>query len=164
MNYFELFNLPEAPEIDLELLDINYYRLISKLHTDSGMQELGAEQAVSAQEVNFAYRTLKNEINRLKYLLTILGFGAEIQIEDVDFLMQFLTYQEDLEQISTDRVEIELLKQKVLTQRNALLLKIKEEIHKAQYTSAQENIAKLNFYSRITEQIIDKEEKLDEVI
>jgi molecular chaperone HscB len=79
VDFFRVFSLPRAFQIDLEALEREFHRLSRKLHPDrfarASEQEREWSLADTAQ-LNDAYRTLKDPLHRTEYLLKLEG--AEI--------------------------------------------------------------------------------------
>ena len=75
-DYFAVFALPQKLTIDTSALEKQFYKLSRKLHPDlharAGADEQAAMLAQSSQ-LNDAYRTLKNPVTRVEYLLELLG-------------------------------------------------------------------------------------------
>jgi molecular chaperone HscB len=79
--YFAVFGLPPRLQLDLSGLEKQFYRLSRKLHPDVHAQASPQQQQWSlaqASLLNDAYRTLKNPVERTKYLLRLEG----VQLED----------------------------------------------------------------------------------
>jgi molecular chaperone HscB len=80
-SYFAAFNLPPKLDLDVAALEKQFYRLSRKLHPDVHARATPQEQEWSlaqASLLNDAYRTLKNPLERTKYLLKLEG----VQLED----------------------------------------------------------------------------------
>lgn len=80
-DYFEFFGLPHKLNLDLPALEKQFYRFSRKLHPDVYARASEEEQEWSlaqASLLNDAYRTLKNPVERTKYLLRLEG----VQFED----------------------------------------------------------------------------------
>jgi molecular chaperone HscB len=76
LNYFEVFALPAKLNLNLPLLEREFYRLSRKLHPDLFARASQQEQEWSLANsslLNDAYRTLKDPIKRTEYLLRIEG-------------------------------------------------------------------------------------------
>lgn len=79
--YFDIFGLPRKLNLDLPALEKQFYRFSRKLHPDVYARSSEEEQQWSlaqASLLNDAYRTLKNPVERTKYLLRLEG----VQFED----------------------------------------------------------------------------------
>lgn len=76
VSYFNIFALPPKLALDLPALEKQFYRLSRKLHPDAYARAPQQEQAWSLAQtslLNDAYRTLKNPIERTRYLLRLEG-------------------------------------------------------------------------------------------
>src|SRR5579863_887833 len=81
-NYFAFFGLPLKLNVDVALLEKDFYALSRKLHPDLNAGTGGPEQEWSLEQtsmLNDAYRTLKDPIKRTQYLLHIEGVELEEQ-------------------------------------------------------------------------------------
>lgn len=81
VSYFDIFALPAKLNIDLATLEKLFYRLSRKLHPDAHARAAEEEQGWSLAQsslLNDAYRTLKNPVERTKYLLKLQG----VQLDD----------------------------------------------------------------------------------
>jgi len=75
-DYFSVFALPRKLTIDTALLEKQFYKLSRKLHPDLHAQASAEQQAkilAQSSQLNDAYRTLKNPVARVEYLLELLG-------------------------------------------------------------------------------------------
>jgi molecular chaperone HscB len=78
--YFEMFGLPPKLDLDVQALEKQFYRYSRKLHPDVYARASAQEQEWSlaqASLLNDAYRTLKNPLERTKYLLKLEGVEFE---------------------------------------------------------------------------------------
>src|ERR1700691_6216598 len=80
-DYFVMFGLPPKLDLDAQALEKQFYRYSRKLHPDVHARASQQEQEWSlaqASLLNDAYRTLKNPLERTRYLLKLEG----VQFED----------------------------------------------------------------------------------
>ena len=80
-NHFELLGLPVAYAVDAAALDRAYRDLQGQVHPDRFASASEAERRVAMQwatRANEAYRTLRNPIDRARYLLGLKGFLVAI--------------------------------------------------------------------------------------
>ena len=102
-NYFQLFALEPAFNIDLNALESNFRAIQSASHPDRFVTCTSAEKLQSMQTAtlaNEAYLTLKNPANRAKYLLALQGIDAIDEKNTqmpADFLMQQMEWREAME-------------------------------------------------------------------
>jgi molecular chaperone HscB len=77
---FGMFGLPPKLNLDVQALEKQFYRYSRKLHPDLHARASQQEQEWSlaqASLLNDAYRTLKNPLDRTKYLLRLEGVPFE---------------------------------------------------------------------------------------
>jgi molecular chaperone HscB len=82
MTYFEVFSLAPKLNIDTTGLEKQFYTLSRKLHPDRFAGKPVAEQEAAlaqSSQLNDAYRTLKDPIQRTQYLLKLEGIELEEQ-------------------------------------------------------------------------------------
>jgi molecular chaperone HscB len=81
-DYFAFFGLPRKLNLDVAVLESDFYELSRKLHPDLNARSASQEQEWSLQQsslLNDAYRTLKDPIKRTEYLLKLEGVELEEQ-------------------------------------------------------------------------------------
>lgn len=104
-NYFELFGLPEAFELDLKALSARYQALQKTLHPDRFAGASERERRISLQQaaqVNTAFQALKDPLARARYLLELQGAAVNDEtntIRDPEFLEQQMELREELAEI-----------------------------------------------------------------
>ncbi|MCB1850220.1 MAG: co-chaperone HscB [Gammaproteobacteria bacterium] len=102
-NYFELFGLPVGYIIDKGQLAERYRELQRVVHPDRFANASEQEKRLSLQRaarINQAYHTLKDPIERGRYLLSLNGIEMDVRQEttrDSVFLMEQLELREELE-------------------------------------------------------------------
>jgi len=82
VDYFSFFGLPRKLNINVALLEREFYELSRKLHPDLNARADSREQEWSLEQsshLNDAYRTLKDPIKRTEYLLRLEGVELEEQ-------------------------------------------------------------------------------------
>ncbi|HXM19886.1 MAG TPA: Fe-S protein assembly co-chaperone HscB [Terriglobales bacterium] len=82
VDYFTFFGLPRKLNLDIALLEREFYDLSRKLHPDLCARADKREQEWSLEQsslLNDAYRTLKDPIRRTEYLLRLEGVELEEQ-------------------------------------------------------------------------------------
>lgn len=114
--YFELFQLPPAFDIDNETIEQTYRRLAARFHPDKFAAASSFEQkqaVMMAATLNDAYRTLISPIDRAAYLLKSQGIDADAPEHTgfaPEFLMQQMEWREALEDGRSAGNEAALLK------------------------------------------------------
>jgi molecular chaperone HscB len=80
VDYFALFELPRKLWIEMSGLEQKFLQLSWKLHPDNFVNAAETERELSLQhssELNDAYRTLRDPVGRVEYLLGIEGARKE---------------------------------------------------------------------------------------
>lgn len=102
LDYFACFKLPRLLDLDEHQLEQTFYELSRTFHPDFYSTKDDSEQAISLGNsafLNTAYRTLKDPIQRVEYLIR-LEAGAVKDIRSnppADLFEEILELQDDLE-------------------------------------------------------------------
>src|SRR3984885_3266606 len=81
-DYFSFFGLPRKLTLDLETLEQRFHSLSWKLHPDHFARASEDERQLSldlSSQLNDAYRTLRDPVARVEYLLSLSGMRKEGQ-------------------------------------------------------------------------------------
>ena len=100
-NYFEIFDLPFAIEVDQKALTKAYYKCSMQFHPDrySLKSEVEQKDAITNTAIiNKAYEVIKDKQSRIKYILLQSGITFEEGKEKVpqDFLMEMMDINESI--------------------------------------------------------------------
>lgn len=82
VDYFAIFGLPRKLWIEMSVLEQRFLQLSWKLHPDNFVNASEEERDLSlkrSSELNDAYRTLRDPVGRVEYLLAIEGARKEGQ-------------------------------------------------------------------------------------
>ena len=99
-NHFELLGLPARYAVDATSLERGYRELQTRVHPDRFAAASEPERRVAMQwaaRANEAYRTLRNPVERARYLLGLKGYDTEEESNTAmppDFLMQQMEWRE----------------------------------------------------------------------
>lgn len=112
-NYFEIFGLPVAYDVDLGLLSDRFLELQKEVHPDRFASRTEQEKRLAMQWatlLNSANDTLKSPLKRAIYLLQLGG----IELEDnpqlpPEFLMEQIELREQLEDIEESDANLDEL-------------------------------------------------------
>lgn len=101
MNYFELFDIPEALLVDKTQLARRYFELQKKYHPDFYTGATEAEKAEvleKSAQVNKAFKTFQNTDATIQYVLQLKGLVEEEEKFALppDFLMEMMELNETL--------------------------------------------------------------------
>lgn len=106
-NFFELFEVPVAYEVDLDLVQQRYRELQKAVHPDKFVNASDQEKRISMQQtswVNEAFNTLKQPVDRAIYLLKLKGVDLNLENEttmDAGFLMDQMEMREALSEVQS---------------------------------------------------------------
>ncbi|MGA8143155.1 MAG: Fe-S protein assembly co-chaperone HscB [Candidatus Acidiferrales bacterium] len=110
-DYFAFFALPQKLTIDPATLEEQFHKLSWKLHPDNFMRASEEERNLSLErssQLNDAYRTLREPIARIEYLLLRLGLrkeGATKQQAPPELLEEVFELNESLDELREARAE-----------------------------------------------------------
>ncbi len=110
-DYFAFFGLPEKLSLDSARLEEQFHKLSWKLHPDNFVRACDFERDLSlnrSSELNDAYRTLREPIARVEYLLLRRGLrkeGTTKQQAPPELLEEVFELNESLDQLREARGE-----------------------------------------------------------
>ena len=169
-NYFSLFQLKQAFNIDLSTLEANFRKIQSEVHPDRFVAGTTAEKLHSMQTAtlaNEAYATLKAPALRAAYLLALSGIDATPETNTqmpADFLMQQMEWREALEDAKQAKnvADLEKLLAEMQTEAKALQADLGDCFDaKNDLTAATEATRKLIFIDKVCADINKAIEQLD---
>ena len=155
-NYFELFNLPEKFQIDLEMLQENYRAIQKEIHPDrfaTSSENEKVQSMIKSTQANDAYQTLKSPIKRAKYILSLHKSVEKITLPP-DFLMQQMEWEEHFEAIEKNSSELTEFKSTINKKYEEYSLLISTQIdHDHNWSDAAISIDKLYFIEKLLHKI-----------
>lgn len=174
MNYFQLFNIESSFDVDLQNLSSSYQALQKAVHPDKFAHASEQDQRIAVQksaQINDAYQTLKNPLQRAEYMLIERGVdmpNEQHSFSDTSFLMRQMELREMLEEVKfSSDVDAALLEvQGVLSteylQLSQLMRVQISENNAAANTAACDNLRKLKFYQKLNIEVDRLEDSLFE--
>ena len=155
-NYFELFNLPEKFQIDLEMLQENYRAIQKEIHPDrfaTSSENEKVQSMIMSTQANDGYETLKSPIKRAKYILSLHKSTEKITLPP-DFLMQQMEWEEHFETIEKNSSELTEFKSTINKKYKEYSLLISTQIDDDQnWSDAAISIDKLYFIEKLLQKI-----------
>ena len=155
-NYFELFNLPERFQLDLEILQENYRAIQKEIHPDrfaTSSENEKVQSMIKSTQANDAYQTLKSPIKRAKYILSLHKSVEKITLPP-DFLMQQMEWEEHLEDIEKNNKELDQFKLAINKKYKEYSLLLSKQIDNDQnWNEAAITIDKLYFVEKLLHKI-----------
>jgi molecular chaperone HscB len=108
-DYFAFFGLPQKLTVDLEQLEQTFHSLSWKLHPDHFVRASEDERQLSLErssQLNDAYRTLRDQVARVEYLLGLAGMrkeGRKKQQAPPELLEEVFELNESLDELREAR-------------------------------------------------------------
>ena len=108
-DYFALIGLPPKLQIDADALEHRFHQLSWKLHPDNFVRASDLERNVSldrSSQLNDAYRTLREPVSRVEYLLRQRGVrkeGTSKQQAPPELLEEVFELNESLDELRSAR-------------------------------------------------------------
>ena len=110
MDYFEVFGLPRALAIDPSALEKTFHQLSRRYHPDYFTTAPETERVQTVRMtalINDAYRTLRNPVTRVEYLLALEGFKPDGSKVPQSLLMEVFEINEQLEEVRAGQGSVE---------------------------------------------------------
>ena len=170
-NHFELLGLPIAYSVDPARLEHGYRELQSRVHPDRFAAGSEVDKRVALQwatRANEAYRTLRDPVERARYLLHLRGYSTEEESNTSmppDFLLQQMEWREHVVEASDARdvPVLEGLHEQVANERREMLELLARALDRdANYDAGCSLVRKLRFLDKIDEEIDTALETLHE--
>ncbi len=161
-NHFELLGLPLAYAVDPARLERGYRDLQSRVHPDRFASASEAERRVAMQwatRTNEAYRTLRDPVERARYLLSLKGFDTGEESNTAmppDFLMQQMEWREIVAEARAgrDRAALERLRREIGEERREMLGLLERALDAdANYDAGCSLVRKLRFLDKVEDEI-----------
>jgi molecular chaperone HscB len=161
-NYFELFGLEPAFDIDRERLQQQQRSLQASYHPDRHVNASERDRRLSMQLaswINQAYETLQDPVKRTRYLLELSG--AEIPDDstttaDTEFLMEQIELREQVDacrQHEDGLQRSEQIEQRLQQRASDLAGEFVAAFEQADFTNATVAYRKMQFIERIKQQL-----------
>jgi len=166
-NYFEIFQLPQAFDLDVGDLSERFLQLQKSVHPDKFVAASDKEKRLSMQwatQINEAYTTLKSALPRAIYMLGLEGEEiANNPILEPVFLMQQIELREELEEIEMAGDSLETLdkfKDRVNKVMNTLEAGFSSCYQRKDLRKATQTVYKMQFMNKLLVAANHVEEKL----
>ena len=162
-DHFELLGLPVTYAVDPARLESGYRELQSQVHPDRFASATEAERRVAMQwatRANEALRTLRDPIERARYLLQLRGYDTEEETNTAmppDFLMQQMEWREAVEKAraSKDAAALESLRAELGQSCEQMLQMLGRALDESSYDAGCSLVRKLRFIEKLEEEIDD---------
>jgi molecular chaperone HscB len=163
-NHFELLGLPARYAVDPARLEKAYRELQSQVHPDRFAAATEADRRVAMQwatRANEAYRTLRDPLERARYLLRLKGFDTEEESNTAmpaDFLMQQMEWREAVADArgAGDAPQLEKLRVDLGRSRDDMLHVLERALDRdANFDAGCSLVRKLRFLEKLDQEIDD---------
>ena len=170
-NHFELFGLEPGYALEPERLERAYLEIQARIHPDRFAHAGDADRRASMQwttRVNEAYRTLKDPVERARYLLELKGVDVAFETNTAmppDFLGRQIELREALElaQGEKNAGALDRLRSDLRREEEELKKALGETLDaKRDYATATGLVRKLKFLDRFDAEIDSAFETMDE--
>ena len=159
--YFNLFQLEPAFNIDTEALEQTYRALAARFHPDKFASASAFEQkqaVMMSSTINDAYRTLKSPIDRAAYLLKSQNIDADAPEHtsfSPEFLMQQMEWRETLmdAQMEQNHDAIQALDQEIQEVQSNLYQDLQQAFEQQDYESAAQWVRHGRFLNKLRNEI-----------
>lgn len=159
--YFDLFQIPTAFDIEESRLEQAYRTLASQFHPDRFASASSFEQkqaVMMSATVNEAYRTLRHPIDRAAYLLKEQGTDADAPEHtafDPEFLMQQMEWRETLAEarMKENHAALAALAQEISAGQAALFEKLRQAFAASDFEAAAQSVRQGRFLEKLQKEI-----------
>lgn len=162
-NHFELLGLPVGYALDSARLERSYRDLQTRVHPDRHAAASEAERRVAMQwatRANEAYRTLRDPLERARYLLHLKGYDTGEESNTAmppDFLVQQMEWREGVAEARAahDGAALGRLRADIAQARTEMLDLLGRSLDSAHYDAGCSLVRKLRFLAKLDEEIHD---------
>lgn len=172
-NHFELFSMQASFDIDLNELESRFRKLQKEFHPDRFVSVSEQERRIAMQltaQINEAYQTLIDPLNRGSYLLKLNGIDIKDETDtkmDASFLMEQMELREQLDAVKNDShpdEKIRILSETIKSGQINRITELQECFKNITITGkkirARELVREMQFLEKITRQIEELEDEL----
>ena len=168
-NHFELLGLPARYAVDPARLEQGYRDLQSQVHPDRFAASTEVEKRVAMQwatRANEAYRTLRDPVDRARYLLGLKGYDTGEETNTAmppDFLMQQMEWRESVAaaRAARDARALDALRGELGESRGEMLRMLGRALEESNYEAGCSLVRKLRFLEKLEEEIEEALEPLE---
>ena len=166
-DYFQLFDLTPAYELDVAALQPRYRELQKQFHPDRFAAEPAEVQRAAVQkaaDINTAFATLQDPVLRARHLLVLAGHPVNIEsatVSDADFLMAQMELREQLEE-ADELAVLAGLREEAEDWLGNLGREFAIDYREQDWIEASDTVRKMQFMSRFLDEVSDAEARLED--
>jgi molecular chaperone HscB len=167
-NYFALFNLPEQFDLDKQVLDAAWRTIQKEAHPDRFVYSPESEKRAAlewASLANDAYQVLRNPVKRAAHLCHIKGYREDAGLPvPSDFIFEQIEWRELLDnaRIDNDFEGLEKISNRLRERITGQMQLIKKELDSDCFADALQEIRKMIFLQKFSEEVSVVFDELDE--
>ncbi|MDH5612080.1 MAG: Fe-S protein assembly co-chaperone HscB [Gammaproteobacteria bacterium] len=170
-NFFELFNVPVAYEVDLEKIQQRHRDLQKAVHPDKFVNASDLEKRISMQQtslINEAFNTLQQPVARAIYLLKLKNVDLNLENEttmDMDFLMGQMEMREALSNVSSKDdplFELEQFSRQIKDTMKNMMKSFSDSYENEKLDDAKEWIRKMQFMQKAKQEVDELSAKIED--
>lgn len=166
-DYFQLFDLAPAFELDEAQLLPRYRELQKQYHPDRVAGEAPEVQRAAvarAADINTAFSTLRDPVLRARHLLVLAGHTLPAEsatVSDTDFLMAQMELREQLED-ADDLAALASLREEAEDWLQGLGREFSLDYREQDWAEAADTVRKMQFMAKLLDDIVDREARLED--
>ena len=160
-NFFELFNIEIAVDVNKSELDEKVKVLQNKFHPDKFSSGSDFEKRLALQissHINDGYKILSDIVRRIEYILKINNFVKDESktINDINFLQEQIEYSELVESLN-DNFDSKIIENSLSSIKSLLKTtvgSIKLSFESNDFENVWQNLSKLRFYIKNINELV----------
>ena len=170
-NFFELFDVPVAYQVDIDLVQQRYRNLQKAVHPDKFVNASDQEKRISMQQtswINEAFNTLRQPVELAIYLLKLKGVDLNLENEttmDAIFLMEQMEMREALSEVrSKDEPlsELDNFAAEIKSKMKVMMEEFSGAYENDHLEDAKELIRKMQFMQKAKQEVDELSAKIED--
>ena len=156
LTYFEIFDIEINISINLSDLDSKYLKLQSKFHPDKFVNASAVEKSMAVRistHINDGYRTLKDLVSRVDYILKINNFIIDENktFKNSNFLVEQMKLTERINE--SEKSKYEAIKMDIKNKISLIIIEMKKNLFDKDFDILHQNNSMIKFYKKNINQL-----------
>ena len=156
LTYFEIFDIEINISINLSDLDSKYLKLQSKFHPDKFVNASAVEKSMAVRistHINDGYRTLKDLVLRVDYILKINNFIIDENktFKNSNFLVEQMKLTERINE--SEKSKYEAIKMDIKNKISLIIIEMKKNLFDKDFDILHQNNSMIKFYKKNINQL-----------
>ena len=170
-NFFDLFDVPVAYEVDLDLVQQRYRDIQKVVHPDKFVNASDQEKRISMQQtsrINEAFNVLRQPIDRAIYLMSLKGVDLNMENEttmDAGFLMEQMEMREALSDVRSNDdplAELDEFSKQIKVKMKSMIEGFSDAYSSDHLDDAKEWIRKMQFVQKAKKEVDELSAKIED--